>query len=593
MNDRAQAVAISQTFRPLRTWPAAVLVLLMVILRSLQSFVQDPPILLLMAAMMGPLVVAGLILIWWLFASRATWIERLVGFLGVPLAFFVVAGLSHPSMKGPAVIFLTIPMGVGAFAVGAILIRRSQTSRRTGIPILLAIIGFSFSMLLRNYGMTGDYAFDFNWRWKASSEEKLLADIAAPSPEPAESPVRSGAIIQALANPEWPEFRGPSRLGISKGPILSTDWENTPPEQLWKIPVGPAWSSFTIAGNYLFTQEQRGSNEAVVCYDANSGDEVWTQEIESRFEEPLSGPGPRATPTLTPNAVFALSAKGWLMRLDPASGEITWKKDLREIADREPPMWGFSSSPLITDSSVIVHAGGENDKGTLAFNSASGDLLWSAPSGDHSYSSPQLATLLNNEYVLMSSNHGVELIHPDTGDVAAAYKWPARSYRVLQPHPVSQDSIILASSDNLGTQRVRFSKNENQLVGEEQWTSLRLKPDFNDFVVYQDHAYGFDASVFTCIDLATGERKWKAGRYGKGQVVLLENPGLLLITTEQGEVVLLKASPDAHTELGRFKALEGKTWNHPAIAGDRLYLRNAQEAAAFKLPLASKKATDE
>ncbi|MEM7144691.1 MAG: PQQ-binding-like beta-propeller repeat protein [Verrucomicrobiota bacterium] len=584
MSDLA-STSPAQNFRPLRLWPAVALVLMMVVLRALQTLIQEPPIPIIMAAMMGPLVASGLILIWWLFASRATWIERLAGFGAVLAAFFITAGLADPTMKGPGFMVLTIPMGIGAFAVGAILLRRTLSFRRTGIAIILAVVAFSFSLLLRNSGMTGDYALDFHWRWQSTPEEELLADKLNSKTLSENIPADNNALTQALANPEWPAFRGPHRLGISTAPTISTDWEKFPPALLWKIPIGPAWSSFVVAGNFLFTQEQRGPAETVVCYDANSGREIWTREIESRFDEPLGGPGPRATPTLANNALFALGAEGWLMRLDPTSGDITWKQDLRTIADREPPMWGFSSSPLVTNSAVIVHAGGADDKGTLAFDINTGDLLWSAPSGDHSYASPQLATILDTEYILMPSNKGMELLDPESGTVAFAHEWPSRGYRVLQPQVIDQKSVILASTDNLGTQRIDFSKEGDNLSGTEQWTSLRLKPDFNDFVIHNDHAYGFDASIFTCIDLATGERKWKGGRYGKGQVLLLENSGLLLVAGEQGEVVLLKATPEAHTELARFEALEGKTWNHPVVVGDKLYLRNAQEAAAYKLPL--------
>jgi hypothetical protein len=114
---------------------------------------------------------------------------------------------------------------------------------------------------------------------------------------------------------------------------------------------------------------------------------------------------------------------------------------------------------------------------------------------------------------------------------------------------------------------------------------LQFKPDYNDFVVYQGNLYGFDSGIFTCIDLKTGERQWKGGRYGKGQVLLLEDSGLLLIAAEKGQLVLLEATPEARTELFKMDALDGRTWNHPVVVGDRLYLRNSSEAVAFQLPV--------
>ena len=137
----------------------------------------------------------------------------------------------------------------------------------------------------------------------------------------------------------------------------------------------------------------------------------------------------------------------------------------------------------------------------------------------------------------------------------------------------------------MGTRAIRIKKNNDQYAADELWTSRQLKPDFVDLVSYQGYAYGNDGGMLTCIDLKTGERKWKEGRYGKGQILLLENCGLLLVLSEQGQVVLVPADPAAHRELASFQALEGKTWNHPVLVSDRLYVRNSQEAAAYKIGL--------
>ena len=177
-------------------------------------------------------------------------------------------------------------------------------------------------------------------------------------------------MAKMISNPEWPAFRGADHQARQRGVKFATNWDVNPPELIWKIAVGPAWSSFVVAGDMLFTQEQRGKMEAVTCYSALTGQELWIQEIESRFDDPLGGPGPRATPTLANGQLFAMGAQGYLLRLNPISGEIVWKQDLRKVAGREPPIWGFSSSPLVTQNVVIVHAGGASDKGILAFDRA-------------------------------------------------------------------------------------------------------------------------------------------------------------------------------------------------------------------------------
>jgi len=324
-------------------------------------------------------------------------------------------------------------------------------------------------------------------------------------------------------------------------------------------------------------------------YDANTGREVWKRQIETRLDDPLGGPGPRATPTIGNGGLFVTGATGMLLRLDPATGAILWQQDLKSVAGRAVPMWGFAASPLVTDSVAIVYAGGPGDKGLLAFDVGSGTLHWSAAAGNDSYSSAQLNTIAGEELVLLLSNDGLLCVDPANGKGRLNYEWKFKGYRALQPSVVGDDTVLMPTAMNTGTRAIRIKKTNGQLAAEELWTSRHLKPDFTDFVIHQGHAYGIDGGIFTCVDLKTGERKWKGGRYGKGQVLLLENSGLLLVSAEDGRVLLLRADPGEHAEVASFAALEGKTWNHPVVVGDRLYVRNAQEAACYKLPLAQAK----
>jgi outer membrane protein assembly factor BamB len=396
-----------------------------------------------------------------------------------------------------------------------------------------------------------------------------------------------------LTSAEWPGFRGADRAARSHGPLISSDWTTHPPRQLWKIAVGPAWSSFAVAGKFLFTQEQRGPMETVVCYEADTGREVWNRPIEGRLDDPLGGPGPRATPALADGGLFATCATGLFLRLNPSTGEIVWQQDLKTVAGRTVPMWGFSASPIVAEKVVIVHAGGPGDKGLLAFDVESGALRWSVAAGNDSYSSPQLSTIAGETMVLMLSNDGLVLVDPATGKSRLNYEWKFSNYRALQPAVVGTDTILLPTGMSTGTRAIRVTNSNGQLAATELWTSKHLKPDFTDLVTYQGFAYGNDAGIFTCVDLNTGDRQWKGGRYGKGQVLLLEDSGVLLIAAEDGQVVLLRADPKQHAEIATFKALEGKTWNHPVVVGDRLYVRNSQEAACFQLSLAESKTAAE
>jgi outer membrane protein assembly factor BamB len=372
-------------------------------------------------------------------------------------------------------------------------------------------------------------------------------------------------------------------MGHAKASKLATDWKSNPPKLLWKKPVGAGWSSFAVAGSFAFTQEQRGPNEVVACYEVATGNEVWTQQREARFDEPMGGPGPRSTPTLADGAVFIASASGMLQRLKAGTGEVVWQQDFKKLAGREPPMWGYASSPLVANSLVIIFAGGAGDKGVMAFDAATGQARWSVACGPESYSSPQLSKVLGEDTLLMLTNDGLLLLDPVTGKVRLNYAWKFEGYRALQPTVVSDDVVLLPTPMSEGTRAIRVSKKGDQLAAEELWTSKHMKPDFTELIAHKGHLYGIDGSMFSCVDLKTGTRAWKDGRYGKGQSLLLDSSDQLLIAAEDGRVVLLQADPTAHKEITSFQALKGKTWNHPVVVGDKLLVRNGTEAACYAL----------
>jgi len=578
---------------PLRVWPALVLLLGIVLTRLLPEVINNGPPWLWMLKAFGPIVCGILMLIWWVAASRASWSEKGIGFLGVAVLFVITLLLIDRTMLwpgamlGPGVLVVTIPLGLSGFGIGTVFCRRMLTFRRTLVALCLAAAGFGYSTLLRSDGMWGNYTLGLHWRWEPSSEDQLVHDSErrqAPAIEKTE-------LETALSDPEWPGFRGPARDGRQSGSIPATDWKANPPELLWKIIVGPGWSSFAVAGNLLFTQEQRSNAETVVCYEADSGLEVWTHPFETRFEDSLGGPGPRATPTLAGTGLYVMGGTGILARLVPATGELVWQQDVRKIAERELPTWGFASSPLVVDSRVIVYAGGKAEKGILAFDCDSGDLEWSAPAGDQSYSSPQLSVIHARDFILSLSNTGLDFLNPADGATELRYEWPIKMHRSLQPQVFESDTLLIPSDLGDGTRRIRIVQREGGFAIEEVWKSHRFKPDFNDCVIHDGHAYGFDNRIFACLDLSTGELAWKGGRYGKGQVLLLESAGLLLVMGETGQVVLLEANPERHVELASFQALEGKTWNHPVVVGDRLYVRNSQQAAAYRLPVVADSAS--
>jgi hypothetical protein len=187
--------------------------------------------------------------------------------------------------------------------------------------------------------------------------------------------------------------------------------------------------------------------------------------------------------------------------------------------------------------------------------------------------------------VLLLTGAGLTSLSLTDGSLLWEHAWPG--YPIVQPALTLDGDILISVTDSSGTRRLNVTKGTAGWTVAERWTSNGLKPYFNDFVVHKGYAFGFDGSILACIDLKDGKRKWKGGRYGNGQLILLADDNVLLVQAEEGELALVSATPDQFKELARFPALDGKTWNHPVLAGDILLVRNGQEMAAFRLASAA------
>jgi len=346
--------------------------------------------------------------------------------------------------------------------------------------------------------------------------------------------------------------------------------------QLWRRPVGPGWSSFAVSGDVFYTQEQRGENEVVACYKMATGEPVWSHRDAARFFESNAGAGPRATPTLSNGRVYTFGATGILNALDAGTGAVVWSRNVASETNTEVPFWGFASSPLVIGDVVVIAASGQ----LVAYDAAAGKRRWLGPASGGSYSSPQLVTIDGVQQILMMSGSHAMSVAPADGKQLWDHGWSVNT--IVQPALTADGDVLITSQEN-GTRRLGVAHGAAGWTVAERWTSNALKPYFNDFVVHKGYAYGFDGRILSCINLKDGQRKWKGGRYGNGQLVLLPEQDVLLVLSEEGELVLVSATPDQFTEIAKAKAIEGKTWNHPVIVGDVLLVRNSEEMAAFRL----------
>lgn len=524
-----------------------------------------------------PLLATLLLIIWWMTASGVPVRERLIG-----LALFGAAILCIVFTQKSNGVFLLIAAlpTVTTGVVGLLLVTpwlRWPLRRWAAAAVMVGCAGVFTG--IRVDALDGNLLPILSWRWSPTSEDLLAASTPLRQTESQDVPVFP---LEPGPN-DWQGFRGPARDGRVAETSFSADWANDPPREVWRRRVGLGWSSFAVIGDYVFTQEQRGTDELVVCYHAETGDEVWVNRIPARFDEAM-GSGPRATPEFHQKNLYSLGATGVLQCMQASTGNTIWKRDLIEDTGAKLPTWGFSSSPLIAGDLVIVFTGASNGKSVVAYNKTSGDLAWSAGEGSHGYSSAHLAPIDGVLQVLMASNFGLQSFAPETGTVLWEHPWDlSGNPRVVQPLVADDGSVMIGTSFGKGTRRLRVQKAESSWNIEEQWTTKRFRPYFNDSVYHKGYCYGFDGNRVVCIDAATGARRWKGERYG-GQMLLISDMDMLLVLSEKGDVVLIQAVPEEYNEIAQFKALNGKTWNHPVVAQGKLFVRNSEEAACFEWP---------
>jgi outer membrane protein assembly factor BamB len=475
---------------------------------------------------------------------------------------------------------------------------------------LVATMGVAFGAAFRLKEFSGDMVPHFEPRWQPSAEQRA-ADYWQSQASTAEASPTQTAVIEPLAigREDWPQFDGPHRDGrldsvqVRPGwdlgqPRKLTDFEHRPPRQLWRHAVGAAWSSFAVVGDFAFTQEQRGPDEAVVCYDSRTGKQIWAHlDRGLRFEQTMAGVGPRATPTVYDSRVYSLGATGILNCFAARSGALLWTKDVIKEAGVDLLQFGLSGSPLVYDNLVVVNPGGPRQaidgtktsgRALIAYDRLTGKEVWAAGDYQAGYASPILANLGGVKQVIIFDGLGGAGHDAATGkQLWRTPEWTNEFHNNIAQPIVGKDAggegaVFLSSGYGAGSILFDVSKSGNDWTVAKRWSAPnKFKLKFNSGVARDGVIYGLDEGILACFDLTTGHQRWKRGHYGYGQLLMFEN--LLLVISEEGDAVFLDVSPKNAQEVVRFHAIDGKTWNHPAYSGGRLYLRNGEEAVCYDL----------
>ncbi len=410
-----------------------------------------------------------------------------------------------------------------------------------------------------------------------ASPSKTPAVDVAPAPE-----VSGESISSPNAGDYWSDFRGPGRAGIYDQQPINTNWQAKRPPEVWRQKIGGGYASMVVAQGKVYTIEQRRDKEVVAAYNFETGRQVWEHAWTARFVESLGGDGPRATPTWNDGKIYALGASGDLYCLDAGSGSVIWNRNILSDAAARNVTWGMSAAPLVVDDLVVVLPGGRSGKSVVAYDKTVGEIRWASQNDRGGYTSPQIATLAGKRQLIIVS--GERIFGADIADGALlwAHEWKTdNDANCSQPLIVDDEHVFVSSAYGHGATLLKITADGEQFSASEVWFSRNMKNKFNPSVLTDGVVYGLDDGILAALDVWTGERIWKGGRYRFGQ--LLYASGHLIVISEQGDLVLVKATPESHQELAKFEAISGKTWNVPALSDGRLIVRNQTEMAAYDL----------
>jgi outer membrane protein assembly factor BamB len=526
--------------------------------------------------------------------NRRLWIPFIL-FIAFSGLFIWTRQSEH--MMGTAILFLGAILGlVLTWIWWTFLSGLRSASRWLSLVGGIAIIGF-LAASLRNEGSTsGSGVPRLVWKW-APTVDQISQDSLSQTPEivpdtsseAAQAPLRFLAIDSA-------EYYGGNRNGVIDGIQIQTDALDKPLETIWRQPIGLGWSSFAVKGRIAITQEQRGDEEWVTAYDLETGQLNWHFAKNRRFSEAMGGDGPRATPSIHGDTVYALGATGMLDALRLEDGTPIWSYNVL-AGGKSNLVWGKSASPLYLEEEnlVIVTGGNKGGPTVRAVSAEYGEAVWSWGTDAASYASPIEATIHGERQLVIVNENTIVGLAPESGELLWSHDWPrgmmASSAKAAQPSVIDGSKIFVSASYGVGSLLFDVTKGEDgsfdtTLV----WYSKnRMKTKFSTATVNGKYAYGLDEGFFACINIETGKRIWKDGRYGFGQNLMVNDTAI--IQAEDGDIVFVEANPEEFKEIARFPGVEGITWNIPTLAGEYLLVRNDKEAACYRVPATLIKST--
>ncbi len=386
---------------------------------------------------------------------------------------------------------------------------------------------------------------------------------------------------------DWPDWRGVRRDGISRQTGLSLDWTTAKPKRLWERDLGIGYSSMTVVGDRLFTMGSEQDAEYVYCLDSSDGSTLWKVHSGTTFKNNY-GHGPRSTPVVDGDRVFALGANGDLLCLSTDAGKVAWQTNILKQFGAKNIIWGVSTTPLVDGHRLVVHVGGPG-AAVVAFDKKTGKVIWKTHDDVAGYSSPVRIDVPSGDglvpHLVVWCGKSLVGLKPEDGSVQWEHEWlTTDDMNIATPifEPTTRTLYVSASRGTGRCTAYRLTAAEGTVRCEEIYTNKLMKNHYNSCVLLDGHLYGFDNNVMKCQELATGKVLWTDRTVGKGAVI--SAMGHLVVLGEKGAMALVEANPRAYVEKGRFQALSSKrAWTPPALARGKLYVRDLERITCIDI----------
>ena len=379
---------------------------------------------------------------------------------------------------------------------------------------------------------------------------------------------------------DWHQVRGPHRDGASAETGLVRGWGEAGPREVWRVAVGPGFSSISVAGNRLYGMDSDDASEYVFALDARSGQTVWRVKIGDLLKD-VYGDGPRSTPAVHGSRIYALGSQGRLMALQTEGGATIWEVDFQNRLESKRPGWGFTSSPLVLENQLIVETGGSGARAVSSFDTETGRLNWSAKDDKIAYSSPQIMDFNGVSQLIFLTKTQLFALDTRGRELWSVPFGNPNGISPALPLFVAPDLVFVSASYDAGAKVVRMKPDGASVRVETVWESRVMRNHFNTGVVQDHYVFGFDKAMFKCIDARTGEQQWVRRGLGKGS--LIKADGMLIALSERGKLHLVEVDASAYQELASHQVLKGRCWTQPSLADGYLYLRNLKEMVCLDL----------